>query len=167
MNYLAYGSNLYPPRLEARISILSTVGIVEMKNQRLTFGKRGGDGTGKCTLVDDSSSCAYGVIYEISATDKSTLDRIEGLGDGYEGAWIPYDSIGNCFYYRAPNNQIDNGLQPFDWYKAFVLAGMRHHGFPEGYIAEVQKITALRDPDSHRRLKNLELLDDSVLTDLN
>ena len=166
MNYLAYGSNLYPPRLQARIPILHTLGIVELQNQRLTFGKRGGDGTGKCTLVTDTDICAFGVIYEIAASNKSILDRIEGLGKGYEHVWAQVGNIGNCFYYRAPSNQIDPHLQPYDWYKAFVLAGMRHHGFPEDYINNVHKIAALQDPDSQRRLENLGLLDDSVLTDL-
>ena len=40
VNYLAYGSNLFPPRLAARIPIVATAGVVALAGWRLEFTKR-------------------------------------------------------------------------------------------------------------------------------
>jgi hypothetical protein len=40
-----------------------------------------------------------------------------------------------------------------------VLAGARHHGFPEPYIAAIEGIESVDDPDADRRAANEALID--------
>ena len=158
MNYLAYGSNLYPPRLAARIAIVDTLGAFELKGWKLEFNKRGGDGSGKCNLAADVGARAFGVVYTITPFHKRILDRIEGLGKGYDEAWLELDGVGACFFYTAKAGYIDSRLQPHDWYKALVLAGAHYHGFPRSYIDAIEAVAARRDPDAARRAENLSVL---------
>ena len=34
----------------------------------------------------------------------------------------------------------DPSLTPYDWYKAFVLAGAREHGLPQDYVAALDAV---------------------------
>ena len=159
MNYLAYGSNLFPPRLAARITIEDTFGAFELKGWKLEFNKRGGDGSGKCNLAADTAANAYGAVYSITPYDKQILDGIEGLGRGYDETWLELDGVGACFFYSARADFIDSRLQPHDWYKAFVLAGAHYHGFPRSYIDAIAGVVTRHDPDSARRKENLKVLE--------
>ncbi len=158
MNYLAYGSNLYPPRLKARIAVADTLGAFELNGWKLEFNKRGGDGSGKCNLAADADTKAFGAVYAITPSDKQILDRIEGLGRGYDEAWLEVEGLGACFFYSAKADYIDSRLQPHDWYKALVLAGAHYHGFPRSYIDAIEAVAACPDPDAARRAENLSVL---------
>ncbi len=154
LNYLAYGSNLFPARLAARIAIRSVVGIVSLDNTRLIFHKRGADGSGKCSLLTGSGTQAHGVVYRIDTADKATLDRIEGVGHGYRVESLLDDTLGECFFYRAEDAALDASLVPFDWYHAYVLAGARHHRLPADYIATIAAVATRVDQDAARRAEN-------------
>ena len=73
--YLAYGSNLHPVRLSERVPSAELLGVVELREYRLVFQKRGWDGSSKCTLVrtGETSVGAYGAMYAIDAIHKSRL----------------------------------------------------------------------------------------------
>lgn len=157
IRYLAYGSNLFPAWLQARVGAVETLGFVPLQGWAIDFSKRGADGSGKCTLNRDASGCAYGVIYAIGAETVATLDRIEGVGHGYATAWLDLPGYDRCYVYLAEEQHRDNRLQPFDWYKALVLSGARHHGFPGDYIEALEAVTAIVDPDAERRALNLDV----------
>ena len=56
--------------------------------------------------------------------------------------------------YLATPDYIDDGLQPYGWYKDFVLAGSREHGLPQEYIAQyIQSVEAIEDPSKARDKK--------------
>lgn len=158
VRYIAYGSNLLPARLAARIPIAAVRGTVALPDHALVFTKRGGDGSGKCHLEARPGACAWGVVYEIAAVHRATLDRIEGLGKGYTDAWLELPGHGACFYYAANQGYVDHSLVPFDWYKAFVVEGARAHALPADYCAALAGVTAVRDPDDGRRRANLAIL---------
>ena len=155
--YLAYGSNLLPARLAARLSALTAVGVTELPGWRLCFHKLGTDGSGKCNLVADSNAVAHGALYQFSLDDKSRLDVIEGVGNGYTGKLIEVPDIGESYVYLADPAHIDNRLVPYDWYHAFVASGARHHQFPPEYLAEIDSVATIRDPDETRRTENLRI----------
>jgi hypothetical protein len=48
----------------------------------------------------------------------------------------------------ADRDRIDDWLYPYTWYKRFVAAGAREHGFPPAYVAEIEGVRA--DPDGAR-----------------
>ena len=158
VNYLAYGSNLFPPRLAARIPIVATAGVVALAGWRLEFTKRGKDGSGKCNLRRDPGDCAYGVVYRIAVADQAILDCIEGRGRGYDLGWLELPAHGPCFFYCAPTAACDERLRPYDWYHAYVLAGARAHGLPPAYVGQIAAVEWQLDPDNDRRAENLARL---------
>lgn len=158
IRYLAYGSNLYPPRLAARLGQIRILGTVALPGWSLRFHKLGGDGSGKCDLVAAPDDTAFGAIYEISLADRALLDRIEGVGHGYHGDSIDVAEHGEVYVYRAEQSHIDTSLEPFDWYHEFVLAGARHHALPPDYISAIQRIVPVRDCDDRRRAENQAIL---------
>lgn len=154
LNYLAYGSNLWPPRLAARVTILATLGPVALPGQALAFTKRGADGSGKCHLVRMPAGTAWGVVYRMPAQDKPVLDRIEGVGHGYEVVQVDLANHGACFVYQALATALDMRLEPFDWYRDYVLAGARHHRLPSDYIEVIARTPTVPDPDAARAAQN-------------
>jgi len=161
IHYLAYGSNLHPHRLFARDVQPRLVGIVELPDRALVFHKRGKDGSGKGTLYRRAGGQVFGAVYEIFADEKAALDRIEGLGQGYELEHIqmtvnaePFDAI----TYLASVSHLASGLRPFHWYKDMVLLGCEYHRFPRHYIAAIESVASEQDPDIARRRRNERLL---------
>ncbi len=160
MLYLAYGSNLHPRRLGARIEISAIRGTVTLTGWGLRWHKRGHDGSGKCDLVAARDEIAYGVVYEITNAAMAQLHRIEGLGHGYALAYHKLGGFDQVYGYHAQKSYIDPSLRPYRWYRDLVIAGLSHFNFPSAYIEQYRKIPAWRDPDPARHRKNtVPLLD--------
>ncbi len=158
LRYAAYGSNLHPRRLRERIEHAKLVGTSFLNQHTLQFHKRGQDQSAKCSF----SSCGRGMhvaVYEVDDTGKQVLDRIEGVGRGYEVAGLHVPGIGECFTYIAAKTHIDDLLQPFDWYREMVLLGCRRHAFPVAYCNRIATIPAIADPDLDRRTRNWEIVE--------
>lgn len=162
LHYLAYGSNLHPLRLRKRTPSANLVGAVELPGWSLSFSKRSLDGSGKCTIGFASEPCrVFGAVYSMDAPDKERLDRVEGLGSGYESHWLDLEVKGTAlraFTYVASVDYLDVNLKPYAWYKGLVLAGARYHGFDAGYVRSLEAFPSVRDPDVARRAENDALL---------
>src|SRR5690554_3667147 len=161
--YLAYGSNLHPLRLRARVPSARLVGVVPLPGRAVRFHKRSDvDGSAKCDLVaSDPSDTAYGALYEIAAGDKPGLDAAEGLWSGYAETVLPIRHQGRAiapFVYLAQRSHVEPSLHLYHWYKALVLAGARYHGLPDHYIAELDRTASISDPDPSRAALNERLL---------
>jgi len=161
MLYLAYGSNLLPARLRARIPDARLVGTCRIPGRRLAFHLAGSDGSAKCDIPPEAGSCAYGALYRLDGEGWSRLDAIEGLQVSYvrQGLRV-LDSpkTRTAEAYVAIEERIDEGLRPYGWYKSLVLAGARYHGFPEEYVSSIGNVPELPDPDRSRALENLGVL---------
>ena len=70
-------------RLRARCPSARVIGRAEATGFHLTFDKIGQDGSGKATLVP-GDGVVPGVLFDLAAEDVHLLDRIEGLGRGYD-----------------------------------------------------------------------------------
>ncbi len=151
MKYLAYGSNLLPARLTARCRTARLLDTIGLPGWRLAFHKRGSDGSGKCDLVANPGGCAYGALFELSSLERSILDRIEGVGHGYEVRELPLPGFERVFTYLAEPRYIDPELSPFDWYHRFVLEGARHQRFPKPYLEAIAAVPFGVDPDPARQ----------------
>ena len=159
--YLAYGSNLHPLRLTARVPSSRVVDVVEIRGHSLAFHKRGADRSGKCLLYpgQGGEEVAYGVMYEFDARERVVLDRIEG--DGYRGERVSVTADGEpCapYLYMAQETHIDPALLPLQWYKEMVLAGAYYHDLPAGYTAQIEATPARADPVPDRARRNEALL---------
>ncbi len=140
------------------------MGIAWLGGYELKFHKRSRDGSAKCNALPSSRGRAevIGVLFRIRAEEKSALDRAEGLRHGYhqedgievltEQGTVP------CCMYLADDNAIDNTLKPYDWYKAYVVAGAKEHGLPPGYRARLEAVGAIPDPDGDRAARERAIL---------
>lgn len=158
IHYLAYGSNLHPLRLQARIPSARLCGTIALPGHRLSFDKRGRDRSGKCTIEPSPQAVLHAAVYALRRDQRPILDRIES---GYVPRRLePVTVAGRrCrpFTYVADPIHIDSGLRPFDWYLDLVVAGARFHGFPMGYLTALQRTPTTPDlnrtrRDRHRRL---------------
>ena len=139
LHYLAYGSNLHPLRIGARLGVVKRVGTVVLPGWRFAMHKRGEDGSGKGNLVACADSHAWGVVYRLQDNMKTLLDDYEG--EGYDCVTLqlslPQQSrtqMLDCFAYLAMPEWIDDRLLPHDWYAELIEHGARHAGFPAAYV---------------------------------
>ena len=162
LRYLAYGSNLLPGRLCERVPSARPLGVLELAGWRLAFDKRGRDGSAKCNLHPsaEAGACrvAFGVVYEIRAAERATLDAVEDLGRGYLERRLQTEGFGEIFLYLAAPDFVDATLRPYTWYHDLVTAGARHHGLPQDYVERIARIAAVPDPDPARNAAALRIL---------
>lgn len=155
MLYAAYGSNLHPARLRARVPSAELLGTAVVAGKRLQFHKRGRDGSAKANLIDAPGS-VHVAVYAIAGSHKVRLDRVEGAG--YRVETLDVADFGGCFVYVAEESHVDESLKPFSWYTGLVIAGCRHLGFPEGYVESIASVEAIEDPDAARHRRELGIL---------
>lgn len=149
--YFAYGSNLHPERLRRRTPSAGLVGTCELRGWRLSFEKRGQDGSAKATIAPARDGRVHGAVYEIAAAEKPALDRIEGLNRGYHADLLDLPGLGEVWTYRAETEYTDRSLLPFRWYRDLVVLGARFHRFPPSYVRPIAAIAAADDPDPERQ----------------
>jgi hypothetical protein len=127
----------------------------------LYWNKRSSDGSGKCSVTETGhpKHVVWGVAYEMSASDKSNLDRVEGLGQGYGERAVNVQTqaerLSALTYYAT---SIDPGMRPYDWYRDLVVAGAREHELPDEYVRMLEKVATVTDSDADRAARNHRLL---------
>jgi gamma-glutamylcyclotransferase len=157
----AYGSNMSTRRIRERTPSARPIGIGRLAGHRLAWHKAGRDGSAKCDITpsDRPDEAVWGVLYEIASNERHCLDQAEGLGRGYEHRTVTVltDSraVAAGVYYAT---QIDRLLRPFDWYLGLVLAGAIEHGLPASYVAGIEAVATVVDPNADRREANLAIL---------
>ena len=154
IRYFAYGSNMSLRRLQARVPEASPVGTAMVTGHELRFHKRGRDGSGKCDAhFTGGSGQLIGVLFDLPLAGKHALDRIEGLGAGYEEKQVSvtrHDGTrSDALTYYATD--IDDRLQPYCWYRHHVMAGALEFDLPRDYIDAIGAIGVITDPDRERR----------------
>ena len=164
-NYFAYGSNMPSARLRARCPSAIAMTRAMVLGHELRWHKASKDGSGKCDLVptDVSSSIVHGVIFQIDASELPNLDRAEGRGYGYERVELEVTADGRAqkvVTYKA--TKTDSSLKPYSWYHAFVLFGAREHGLPGEYIAGLEAVTTVVDPDRARHDEMMALIGEAI-----
>lgn len=156
----AYGSNMLTKRLTDRCPSAKVLGPAELRGYELRWHKKSKDESGKCDVVPaGKAALVYGVLFELDIAQKSKLDEIEGLGQGYEEKQVEVSFKGavrkSQLYYA---NNIDPELTPYTWYKALVVAGAKEHGLPADYVRQLEDAPAKRDSDRKRHATNMKLL---------
>ena len=161
MLYFSYGSNMSSARLRRRVSSAAFVSVATLGAHALTFHKVGQDGSAKCDAfaTGKPADSVIGVVFEIVAADKSTLDGYEGLGDGYDDKQVrlltPAGATLEAVTYVA--TRTDASLTPYDWYCAHVLAGAREHGLPGDYVNAIAAVASVVDSDRARHARELAI----------
>lgn len=166
--YFAYGSNMMTARLQARCPSARPAGVAFADNHRLTFWKKGRDGSGKGHLAAGPGLAQPGVLFTLSPDDLIALDGFEGAGRGYRRAddfairLKATGEIAQAATYVATD--LDETLQPYDWYLALIRAGAREHAFDDETQRRLGATACREDPDQMRasRLEALGLLRDTI-----
>jgi hypothetical protein len=161
LHYFAYGSNMSLQRLRARVPAAQPLGSGILYGHELRFHKRGRDGSGKCDAfqVDKRNARVIGALFSLPQDGKAELDRIEGLGGGYEQKMVsvarPDGSYSRAMTYYATD--IGETLVPYCWYRQHVLAGAREFALPDDYIEAIASVPINRDTNQARWEKELSL----------
>ena len=156
----SYGSNMSSARLRDRVPSARFVAVAILPAHRLRFHKVSRDNSGKCDAeeTENPDDRVYGVVYEIANEEKPDLDRKEGLGFGYDEKVVEVITEQgklNILMYFA--TRVNSSLKPYCWYKEHVLIGAREHGLPPEYIAQIEAIEAVEDPDVTRGERELAI----------
>lgn len=162
--YLAYGSNMAVSRIEARLGRCACLGAVSLAAYRLAFHKRGRDASGKCDALftGEAGDRLYGVLYRLTGAQARRLDEFEG--PGYERRTVAVHGARErlAYAYVARPDAIEPGLAPYRWYRELVLAGARGSGLPAAYVAGIEAVATIPDPDPERAAAHFRLLDPGV-----
>lgn len=135
--YFAYGSNMSRARLEARVGWVRDFGRAQLHGYRHRFSKLGQDGTGKGNIEAEGGAWVWGVLYELSAEQFETLRGFEG---GYRSIQLTARSPVDATPRRALSfvaERIVAELSPTPAYLEHYRVGMREHGVPADYVAEL------------------------------
>lgn len=158
----AYGSNMLTARLRERVSSARPLGTACLTGFSLRWHKVSVDGSGKCDVVEDATPgvCVWGVVFAIESAQKGSLDKAEGLGNGYGSLKVSVMLGGATLAVQAyVATRRDAAYLPYDWYKALVVAGAREHDLPPDYVAVLKAQPCTIDTNEGRRRKNLLLTD--------
>ena len=145
--YFAYGSNLNPAQMAARCPGHRVVGRASLPGYALRFRGYGRDWAGAVGTVEPlAGSIVHGVLFELTAEHYATLDEYEGY-DGPGAASNLYDRV-EIEVVREDGTPVraltyvirplEEGL-PSRAYRDAIVAGLRHHGLPEEYVARLER----------------------------
>jgi len=131
-----------------------------LKRHKLSFRKRSQDGSGKADVVPSMSRGArvWGVLYDV---DVQGLARLDAGEQGYRRRRVRVllrNGRGvKVWIYVSVRNQHDESLRPYTWYKRFLVEGAKEHRLPKSYVALLEGIVAIQDPNRERdrRKRNL------------
>lgn len=154
MLYFSYGSNMSSKRLKARVPSATFVAKAALHKHDLRFHKISKDGSGKCDAYETGKieHAVIGVVFEMTDTEKTDLDRVEGIGYGYLDKIVKLttysgETIEAITYYAK---EIDSKLKPYHWYKYHVLTGATENALPKGYVEQIGTIESIADPKLER-----------------
>jgi gamma-glutamylcyclotransferase len=161
--YAAYGSNLHPIRISDRLPSAQFQGTAYLSAYRFQFNMTGADDSAKGNIMEtgDPGDRIYVALYHIHESERSDLDRFEGPIYSVEPVQVTCVKTGepiDAFLYIGRGDCLTTDLKPYDWYKAITLLGMRYQAFPEDYIAGVEAVDAIADPDEERKVRHESLI---------
>jgi len=139
MLYFAYGSNISTHRMQARIPSAMAGYTGYVPDRKLVCNKLGADGSGKANLIPRPGWTTYGILYELSPDALQVLDAFE---TGYRRVEIRVflqGQAGVCAQMYVAQQLTDDPVA-FDWYRAYIVAGAREHGFPATYIRYLEQL---------------------------
>jgi gamma-glutamylcyclotransferase len=82
-------------------------------------------------------------------TERHRLDRVEGLGRGYELLRAQVRTPNGprvAFTYTGSAGSLDDTVRPYSWYKRILVRGARQNQLPQAYINQLQSVPTVEDP---------------------
>ncbi|WP_284651645.1 gamma-glutamylcyclotransferase family protein [Flavobacterium terrisoli] len=166
MLIFAYGSNMNINRLQERVPSASKLSTAFLKGYQLICNKISSkDGSAKANIIETGTDddIVWGVLFVIDDLQKTDLDKLEGLGKGYDEKVLTFvDTTGhshNAHVYIATDDKyLNNQLLPYDWYREFILTGAIKEQLPLDYINQLETIKSTVDPNVTRRQLNFDII---------
>ena len=155
--YFSYGSNMSSKRLQQRVPSATFVSTATLVEHELRFHKKSHDGSAKCDAFETGNpdDKVIGTLFSIEQSEKYHLDEAEGLGYGYDIKHVKVlllsGKVQEAFTYFATD--IDETLLPYHWYYNHVVTGAREFKLPPEYIAKIEQVKTIDDPDKQRHHK--------------
>jgi gamma-glutamylcyclotransferase len=160
--YFAYGSNMLIEWLRDRCPSAKLIGVAVAANHKLVFGKRSIDKSGKATLVCSEGVHTPGMVFEIAESERGFLDVAEGFRhdkpddparysrvDDFQIRIAETGNIVAATTYLA--NKLQDGLKPYDWYLALVIAGAIQHGLDSDHVKRLKETKFDRTNDNRQK----------------
>jgi cation transport regulator ChaC len=151
----AYGSNMCLGHLHSYKVFPESPGRpAVLRDYCLKFNKRSTkDCSGKANIEPFVGSEVWGVLYSIPDAHLDNLIKGEGPGYAPETKRV---EVGDGSTVDA-KTFIAVTLRPYSWYKRFLVEGARKHRLPAAYIASLEAMEAVEDPDPERDRKEREI----------
>lgn len=142
--YFAYGSNLDPRTFVGRRKMRPlSAQVARLDDYRLVFDLGVGKGErGVANVRRAPGEHLWGVVYEVTVSQATHLDRTEGVHrGGYHRLFIELELAGGA---RQPAYTLESfrgkpRRKPSRRYMGLLLAGARHHGLPEAWVEHLKE----------------------------
>jgi cation transport regulator ChaC len=147
MLYFAYGSNMDEHRLMAadRCPNARFIFNAVLPSYRLVF-IRGATGASAVDAVPDANAAVWGVVYDITESDRRQLDARESVASRtYRPKEVLVHPHGDreqqvMVLTYAAREPADAQQPPSREYLDHVLSGARRWGLPSDYIAQLERV---------------------------
>lgn len=148
LSYFAYGSNLWPEQMHARLGELFQenelpIGfrsrVATLPHHRVNFSMLGSDGSYYANVVPAQGE-VLGVIYQLNPKALEILDLFEA---GYQRQLMRvYDATNTEFeavVYVAKTESFTESGKPDLEYLLRILRGGKYHGLPVDYLRSIEE----------------------------
>jgi gamma-glutamylcyclotransferase len=150
MVYFAYGSNMNWQQMQGRCPSARFVSVAVLADHQIAFTRESVTrGCGVADAVRAPGEEMWGVLYEISDRDVSSLDRSEGYRPGREknsywrrgcvvfpgGDRTQPLTVSTYFGEPQPNPPLPNAK-----YRQLIVSGARHWHLPAEYVQDLEAI---------------------------
>ena len=102
---------------------------------------------------ENVGAVVHGALFKIPRSEKGNLDRVEGLGHGYQEVVISTSTPGgnrSALTYVADTSHINDSLLPYTWYRDLAAEGAASLGISSPYVLSIRNADARPDPDRER-----------------
>jgi hypothetical protein len=147
MYYFAYGVNMNQQHISALCSKPKVVAVAKLADHRLAFYGYSAiwDGARE-TVVPTPGHEVWGVVYDLSSTDREHLDdaqdaRMDGSGDYFHSPVRVTGQQGELYpvlLYKEAKQGIAE--KPSQEYLDFIIAGAVDRGLPTAYVEALRAI---------------------------
>jgi gamma-glutamylcyclotransferase len=147
LRYFAYGSNMNHEQMLARGANPKVVGAAKLPDHQLAFYDYSAvwDGAEE-TVVPAPGHDVWGVVYELSPSDRERLDdaqdaRLDGTGAYFHSPAKVTDLEGNVYtvlLYKKDKQGIPQ--KPSQEYLNFIVQGAVDHQLPSGYVETLRRM---------------------------
>ncbi len=141
--------------MRSRVPQAKAKGCFYLNEFELNFHKESDDGSAKCNAQASPGiqNLVYGVLFEIPESGLYLLDKVEGLGNGYERQIVTIENYEqekkDAFIYVA--TRINDTLKPYSWYVEHVVRGALEMKLPNHYVEQkIKGVESITDLDIER-----------------